>query len=190
MSAAKNIRCRKKAAPQNSRSAAQSNLPAKPRLQIQCIEKSPLLAVVHEGDAYQFVSTVPLSHLRACGARLNALMEALGATRQPYSAKARRAVVNRLAALEQGSRNRRYRQILEAIARAVSNEEGLNRAGWTALRAVEMIFKWTNEYRFAFSPYSQRLKQDRQPKSTRQPQSALENRSLPIVCTDTATPHV
>jgi hypothetical protein len=98
----------------------------------------------------------------AYGGRFYVLMEALEAARQKPSAKARRGVVKLIAKLEPESRNRRYRQLLQAIAEAVPSEEGLSRACWTALRTVEMTFEWTNEYMFAFSLYTHWLKQDRQ----------------------------
>ena len=165
MSITKNTRRRKKVAPQKDR-FAQPTKKHKPRYAAQYVEKYPHMGVVHEGELRQFVSTVRLSHLRAYGGRFYVLMEALEAARYKPSAKAWRGVIKLIAVLESESRNRRYQQILHAMAEAVPSEEGLSRAFWTALRAVEMAFEWTAEYMYAFSLYTQRLKQERRPAKT------------------------
>jgi hypothetical protein len=162
MSIAKNTRRRKKVALQGAGSASPAEPPAKPRFQAQYVEKYPNLGVVHEAEIRQFLFTVPISHLSVYGARFHVLIEALEAARQQPSAKAKRALIKLIADLEKESRNRRYRQILKAMAAATPSERGLDQAYWTALRIVEMSFEWTNEYMFGFGLYEQRLKASRQ----------------------------
>ncbi|MEN3334764.1 MAG: hypothetical protein V7641_4129 [Blastocatellia bacterium] len=161
MSITKNTQGRKKVARQSDHSASKIQQ-AKPRFQAEFVEKYPNLGVVHEAEIRQFVTTVPLAHLRAYGGRFYMLMEALEAARQKPSTKTQRGVIKLIARLKQESPNRRYRQILQAMTEALPSEQGINRAAWTALRTVEMTFEWTNEYMFAFSLYTQWLKQDRQ----------------------------
>ncbi|MEN3335353.1 MAG: hypothetical protein V7641_4718 [Blastocatellia bacterium] len=162
MSITKNTRRRKKVAPPGAKSASPAKPQARPRFQAQYVEKYPNLGVVHEAELRQFLFTLPISHLSVYGARFHVLIEALEAARQRPSAKAKRALVKLIADLEKESRNRRYRQILKAMAAAAQSERGLNRAYWTALRIVEMTFEWTCEYLFGFGLYEQRLKASRQ----------------------------
>jgi hypothetical protein len=145
---------------QNDKCVAKTKM-AKSAFQSRYIEKYPDLGAVHEAELRQFVSTVAIARLRAYGGRFHALMEALEAARQQPSAQTRQAVIRLIADLEKESRNRRYRQILQALAAAVRSKNGLNRAFWTVLRIVEMTFEWTNEYMFAFNLYTQYLAQDR-----------------------------
>jgi hypothetical protein len=166
MSIAKNTRRRKKVAPQKAGLAPQAESPARSRFQARFAEKYPNMGVVHEGEIRQFLFTVPLAHLSAYGARFLALQEALEAARHKPSPKTKRAVVNLIAELEKESRNRRYRQILIAMAAVGQSEKGLNRAYWTTFRIVEMTFEWTAEYMFAFTLYEHRLKAARQAAAT------------------------
>lgn len=163
MSIAKNTRSRKKVAPPSTGFVSRAKAQAEPR---SGVEKYTNLGVVHEAEIRQFVSTLRLSQLRAYGGRFAVLMEALEAARRQPSAQARRAVAKLLADLEEESRERRYRQILHAIAEAVRSEEGISRAAWTALRTVEMIFEWTAEYMSAFNLFTQRVKQERRGATT------------------------
>lgn len=164
MSIAKNTQSRKKVVGQNARPTQKTKQPAPTArpFQAEFIEKYPDMGVVHESEIRQLVSTVPLAHLPTYGARFQAVMQALEAARQQPSPKTRRAVVRLIADLEKESNNRRYRDVLQAIADAGQSERGLNRAYWTALRVVEMTFEWSFEYMFAFGLYEQRLKASRQ----------------------------
>src|ERR1700754_201587 len=163
MSIAKNTRARKKVPRQNAATPSPAEQQAQLRFQAQAAEKYPNLGVLHEAELRQFVSTVPISHLSAYGARFQAVREAMEAARQQPSAIARRAVIRLIAELEKESRNRRYRQILHAMAATAQSKKGLNRAYWTALRVLEITFEWTSEYFLAFRLYEQRLKALRQP---------------------------
>jgi hypothetical protein len=162
MSIAKNTQSRKKVAPQNEKLTPKVKKTG-PQVLIQYAEKYPNMGVIHETEIRLFLFNLPILQLRDYGGRFHALIEVLEAARQRPSAKARRGVARLIADLEKESRNRRYRQILQAMAAAVQSEKGMNRAYWTALRVLEMTFEWTNEYLFAFCLYKQWLKQDRQP---------------------------
>lgn len=153
---------RKKTAPPSAKSVLPFQPQAKPRFQAEYLEKYPNLGVVHEGEIRQFVSTLPISQLRAYGARFFALLEALEAARQPSSAKTARTLSKLIAELKSESRNHRYRQLLQAIAEAVETERGISRAVWTVLRVVEMTFEWAQEYLLAFRLYRMGLAELRQ----------------------------
>lgn len=152
MSVTKNTRSRKKV-------AQHGKAPDDSGHDVEFVEKYPNLGVVHEAKIRQFVSTVPIPQLRDYGARFYALVEALEAARQQPLAKTQRAVIKLIARLESESRNRHYRQILQAMAAAAASQEGISRAYWTALRAVEMTFEWTQEYMYAFELYKQWLEE-------------------------------
>jgi len=164
MSIAKNTQSRKKVVAQNARPTqkAKKAAPTARPFHVEFIEKYPDMGVVHESEIRQLVSTVPLAHLPVYGARFQEVMQALEAARQQPSQKTRRAVVQKIADMEKESNNRRYRDLLQAIADAGQSESGLNRAYWTALRVVEMTFEWSVEYIFAFGLYQKRLKASRQ----------------------------
>lgn len=161
MSIAKSTRRRKKVAPADAGLASPPQTQARSRFQTQYVEKYPEMGVVHEGEIRHFLFTVPLADLSTYGARFRELMEVLDAARQRPTAERTDAVIKLIAGLEKESRNRRYRQVLKAIAAASASEAGLNEAYYTALRIVEMAFEWTNEYLFAFGLYERRLKASR-----------------------------
>ena len=158
MSIAKSTRRRKKDAPADAGPASPPQAQARSRFQAQYVEKYPEMGVVHEGEIRHFLFTVPLADLSAYGARFRELMEVLEVARQQPTAERQGAVVRLIAGLEKESRNRRYRRVLKAMAAASASEAGLNEAYYTALRIVEMVFEWTNEYSFAFGLYERRLK--------------------------------
>jgi hypothetical protein len=153
MSIAKNTRRRKKVTPRGEPSAPQAESQTNP---LPVSTEAAALSRLREvrDEASHFLSRLPPTKRLAYAALFHAAMQELRVAWRKPPAKRRRQVAQFLNDLQQESGNRRYRQIMRALAQAAeAGDEAMKEAYQTARLAIEQVFEWSEDYRFVFGDY-------------------------------------
>jgi hypothetical protein len=162
MSITKNTRRRKKVVPPGEQSAPQAEPQTNPPPVSPKADAANSLEDIRD-EVSHFLSRLSPKQRLAYAALFHAAMQELRIAWRKPSAKRRQQVAQFLNDLQQESNNRRYRQIMRALAEAAEQgDEAMKEAYATARLAVEQVFEWSEDYRFVFGDYQPKRQPARQ----------------------------